>query len=75
MFAPRATTTLQTVVRVAGMRWQIEASFEAAQGECGLDEYEVRTWTAWHRHITLAVLAHAILVVVQAQERKKVVLA
>ncbi len=71
VFAPRATTTLATVVRVAGMRWCIEASFEAAKGECGLDEYEVRRWDAWYRHITLALLAHAVLVVVQAQERKK----
>jgi len=38
VFAPRATTTLHEVVRVAGMRWQIEAAFEAAKGECGLDE-------------------------------------
>lgn len=71
VFAPRATTTLATVVRVAGMRWCIEGSFEAVKGECGLDEYEVRTWDAWHRHSTLALLAHAVLVVVQAREQKK----
>ncbi len=71
VFAPRAGTTLETVVRVAGARWQIEASFEAAKSECGLDEYEVRTWDAWHRHITLALLAHAVLIVVQTQEQKK----
>jgi len=45
--------------------------FEAAKGECGLDEYEVRTWDAWHRHITLALLAHAFLAVIRAQEAKK----
>ena len=71
VFAPRVGTTLETVVRVAGTRWQIEASFEAATGECGLDEDEVRRWDAWYRHSTLALLAHALLVVVQAEERKK----
>ena len=43
------------------MRWTIKACFEAAKGEVGLDQYEVRSWTGWHRHITLAMLAHAYL--------------
>ncbi|MDP9314981.1 MAG: IS701 family transposase [Chloroflexota bacterium] len=71
VFAPRATMTLETVVRVAGMRWQVEVGFEAAKGECGLDEYEVRKWDAWHRHITLALLAHAFLTVIRRYEVKK----
>ena len=75
VFAPHATTSLEHVVGVAGMRWWIEISFEAAKGECGLDEYEVRRWDAWYRHITLALLAHAGLVVLQAQEQQKVGLA
>ena len=54
-----------TLVRVAGTRWTIEACFEAAKGEVGLDEYEVRSWTGWHRHVTLAMLAHAYLAVVR----------
>lgn len=66
--APRATTRLETVVRVAGMRWTIESGFETAKRECGLDEYEVGKWEAWDRHITLALLAHAFLVVMRAQE-------
>ena len=57
--------TLSELVRVAGTRWTIEACFEAAQGEVGLDEYEVRSWTGWHRPITLAMLAHAHLAVVR----------
>jgi SRSO17 transposase len=59
------TTTLPELVRIAGMRWTIEACFEAAKGEVGLDHYEVRSWTGWHRHITLAMLAHAYLAVVR----------
>ena len=58
-------TTLADLVRVAGTRWTIEACFEAAKGEVGLDEYEVRSWTGWHRHVTLAMLAHAYLAVVR----------
>jgi SRSO17 transposase len=48
----------------------IEESFERAKGEVGLDQYEVRTWTAWHRFVTLALLAHASLAVTRlAAER------
>jgi SRSO17 transposase len=60
-------TELATLVQVAGARWTIEACFEAAKGEVGLDEYEVRSWTGWHRHVTLAMLAHAYLAVVRQQ--------
>lgn len=71
VFAPGTTTTLETVVRVAGMRWQIEAGFEAAKQECGLDEYELRRWEAWHRHITLVMLAHAFLVALRRPAKKR----
>jgi hypothetical protein len=50
---------------VAGTRWTIEECFEAAKGEVGLDQYEVRSWTGWHRHITLAMLALAYLTVLR----------
>ena len=60
VFGP-ADTPVAELVRVAGLRWAIEAGFEEAKGAVGLDQYEVRTWTAWHRHITLALLAHAYL--------------
>ncbi len=63
-FAP-AGTRLQELVRVAGSRWTIESGFEMAKGEVGLDQYEVRSWTGWHRHITLAMLALAFLTVVR----------
>jgi SRSO17 transposase len=58
-------TSLAELVRIAGMRWRIESCFEEAKGETGLDEYEVRAWTGWHRHITLSMLAHAYLTVVR----------
>jgi SRSO17 transposase len=65
VFASQATT-LAEVVRVAGTRWTIESSFEAATGEVGLDHYEVRSWTGWYRHITLAMWALALLTVLRA---------
>jgi SRSO17 transposase len=57
---------LSDLVRVAGTRWTIEVCFEAAKSEVGLDQYEVRSWTSWHRHITLAMLAHAYLAVLRS---------
>jgi SRSO17 transposase len=62
-----ATTTLPELVRVAGSRWKIEEGLEEAKGEVGLDQYEVRGFRAWYRFVTLALLTHAILVVVRAQ--------
>ena len=58
--APEATP-LDELVRVAGTRWSIESLFEQAKGEVGLDQYEVRSWVGWHRHITLAMFALAYL--------------
>ncbi len=60
------TSALPELIGVAGQRWQIEVAFEGAKGEVGLDEYEVRLWQAWYRHITLAMLAHAALVVARS---------
>ena len=60
-------TTLEELVRVAGTRWTIEECFKEAKGEVGLDQYEVRKWDGWYRHITLAMLAHACLAVVRRQ--------
>ena len=65
-FGP-AETTLAELVRVAGIRWTIEECFEEAKGQVGLDQYEVRKWEGWYRHITLAMLAHAYLAVVRQQ--------
>jgi SRSO17 transposase/transposase len=62
-------TPITELVRVADARWQVEECFAQAKGEVGLDHYEVRTWTAWHRFVTLALLAHAFLVVLQLHAR------
>jgi len=62
-----AAATLADLARVAGARWAIEAAFEAAKGEVGLDHYEVRRWDGWRRHVTLCLLAHAFLAVTRAR--------
>ena len=64
-------TSLAELVRVAGLRWVIECCFEEAKGEVGLDQYEVRKWDGWSRHITLALFAHAMLVVIRARAGEK----
>lgn len=65
-YAP-AATTLPQLVRVAGMRWTVEESIQTGKGEVGLDHYEVRSWTGWYRHMTLAMWAQAFLAVVRAE--------
>jgi SRSO17 transposase len=69
-YAPSGKDTIETLVRVAGQRWKIEQAFETAKGECGLDHYEVRHWQGWYRHITLSMLAHAVLSVLRARGEK-----
>jgi SRSO17 transposase len=64
-FGPEATTIAE-LARVAGTRWTIEESFQRAK-VIGLDQYEVRKWDGWHRHITLCLLAHAFLEVTRAE--------
>jgi SRSO17 transposase len=70
VFGP-AETALAEAVQVAGTRWAVEETIETSKGEVGLDQYEVRHWTAWYRYITLAMLAHAYLCVVRAYAVEK----
>lgn len=59
-------TTVEELVGVCQERWTVEECFAEAKGEVGLDHYEVRRWDAWHRHVTLCLLAHAFLAVVRS---------
>jgi SRSO17 transposase len=65
VFGP-ATARLIDLARVAGRRWSVEECFEAAKQEVGLADYEVRSWHGWHRHVTLAMLALAVLAALRA---------
>jgi SRSO17 transposase len=51
-----------TLVRMCGIRWPIELTFEEGKGEVGMDQYETRSWLGWHHHMTLVMLAHHFLV-------------
>ena len=64
-YAPVGTAVAELVL-IAGTRWAIEEAFQAAKNECGLDQYEVRRYPGWYRHITLAILAHAFLAAMAA---------
>jgi SRSO17 transposase len=59
---------LRELVRVAGRRWTIEEVFQAGKGLAGMDEHQVRGWTSWHRWTLLAMIAHALLAVLAADE-------
>jgi SRSO17 transposase len=74
VFAP-AATSLATLAQVIGERWGIECAFEESKGAVGLDQYEVRSWHGWYRHITLAMWAHAFLSITRASTLAPVPLA
>jgi len=60
-----AGTNIQTLVSVEGHRWAIEDSFETAKNEFGLDHNETRSWHGWHRHVSLVMLAFAMMAVIR----------
>jgi SRSO17 transposase len=70
VFAPEGTL-FETMVAVAGRRWTVEESLELGKGEVGLDQYEVRHWIGWYRHMTLCMLALAYLTVVRTRAREE----
>lgn len=63
-----ADTAIETLAGVACRRYRIEQCFEEAKGETGLDQYEVRHWHSWYRHITLSMMAHAFMASLSAGE-------
>jgi SRSO17 transposase len=69
VFARRGTS-LEEMVHAIGTRWTIEQCFEVGKGEVGLDQYEVRSWHGWYRHITLCLLAQAFLTALRAQSQQ-----
>jgi SRSO17 transposase len=68
-YGPRRSSTAD-LAWVAGSRWHIEECFQQAKNEAGLDHYQVRSWRAWHAHITLSMLALAWLAASRAQAEK-----
>jgi len=66
---------LAVLVHVAGIRWSTEENFQAGKGLAGLDEHQVRTWTSWHRWVTLAMLALAFLTIAALTEHAQLLTA
>jgi SRSO17 transposase len=60
-----AGTTIETLVAVEGQRWTIEDAFETAKNELGLDHNETRSWHGWQRHVSLVMLAFAMLATIR----------
>ena len=58
-------TPLETLAHVGGSRWRIETEFETEKSDVGLDEYETRTWSGWHRHMVMCLLGGAFLLSLQ----------
>ena len=69
VFCPQ-DTTLAELAGVAGLRWTIEACFQRAKDDLGLDHCEARSWHGWHRHISLVMAAAAFLAKLAADLRK-----
>jgi SRSO17 transposase len=62
-----AGTPVTVLVTVEGRRWAIEDSFETAKNELGLDHNETRSWHGWHRHVSLVMLAFAMMAAIRRQ--------
>lgn len=60
-----AGTPIEKLIEVEGRRWAIEDSFETAKNELGLDHNETRSWHGWHRHVSLVMLAFAMMAIVR----------
>ena len=69
--APVATT-MAAMVRAAGLRWKIEDDNKTGKDQLGLDQYQVRKWTPWYRHVTMCMLAQTFLAVTRAGQGKAV---
>lgn len=59
-------TPITSMITAAGLRWNIEDDNKAGKDQLGLDQYQVRKWAPWHRHVTICMLAHAFLAATRA---------
>jgi len=65
-------TSIATLVNVEGQRWAIEDSLETAKNEFGLDHNETRSWHGWHRHVSLVMLAFAMMAAIRHQANRQI---
>ena len=69
-FAPK-NTPIEKFVQIVGIRWTVERCFAESKSEVGLDQYEVRSYSGWYKHITFACLALALLTVISSSSMGK----
>ena len=67
----RVGTPIPQMITAAGLHWNIEDDNRVGKDLLGLDQYQVRKWTRWHRHVTTFMLAHAFLAVTRANLGKE----
>jgi SRSO17 transposase len=65
-------TPLPTMAQVTGVRWRVEEFLEDAKGQLGMAQYEARSWTSWHHHMSLVALAHLYVIQTQRDLKRKV---
>ena len=63
---------LETMALVTGVRWRVEEFFEDGKGQLGMAQYEARSWTSWHHHMSLVALAHLFVTQTRRDLRRKV---
>ena len=64
-------TSLRQLVATARERWRVEQDYQQMKEELGLDHFEGRSWTGWHHHVTLVMLAHLFLRLEQKRRSSK----
>ena len=60
------------MAQVTGVRWRVEEFFEDAKGQLGMAQYEARSWTSWHHHMSLVALAHLFVTQTRRDLKRKV---
>ena len=64
-------TSLPDLVRLAKIRWRIEHDYRELKVGLGLDHFEGRTWTGWHRHVTFVTAAHLFCTLLRANPKAR----
>lgn len=63
---------LEPMALVTGVRWRVEEFFEDGKGQLGMSQYEARSWTSWHHHMSLVALAHLFVTQTRHNLNRKV---
>jgi SRSO17 transposase len=67
-----AEVPLETMALATGVRWRVEEFFEDGKGQLGMAQYEARSWTSWHHHMSLVALAHLFVMQTKRDLKRKV---